>query len=214
MIRLAIIRGKDVADCPYGLSITKACHTVGTAIFQMRVLSEIEPADIEKSKSNNEIIYTTQQTGESCPFANEIMDKFDKVDCSFGDMAAGEKATYIPASPLYPRTFIGNGVNPGVRDDNPNITDPRMTFEAPGKGVDTPYGLFSIFADNSNQERLIKIATSTNNGANIKERLAYLKAQYFETLKLMVSNKRAVKLGDSSLSELLTIINDWTNDVR
>lgn len=208
--KLSFIRGSSALQCPYGLPITSACGTVGDTILQMQVLSTTDEDKIEQVSKKNKVIYLTQQLGERCPFANEIMKKFDKVDCSWGDTAAGEGTHYLTPSPLYPRTFIGDGVSPGTRGGD-NITDPRLYFDEPQRGIDVPFGLFSIFSSLSNEQRLIRIAEKyTNKIPNIKESLALLRDKYFSILKSIIPSSSIIKLNNEQLEKLLFVINDWT----
>lgn len=211
MKKLAVIRGESISPCPYGLSILEACKEVGDVILQMTPTANAEnPEQAKKITNDNRVLYHTQKIGQRCPFANEIMDKFNKVDCSWGDTAAGEGTHYLTPSPLYPRTFIGDGLEPGTPNKGQDIYDPRMYFDAPERGIDVPYGLFSIFSDRSNEQGLIRIAQKyTNKIPNIRESLALLRDKYFDTLKSIIPSSSIVKLNDEQLEKLLFVINDW-----
>lgn len=209
MKKLAIIRDNDNNKCPYNLDVIGACSVVGDAVLTMKPIELANDDEVEDVKKNNQLIYMTKQTGERCPFANEIMKQFDKVDCSYGDSAAGEHGGgHIPASPLYPRTFIGDGVHPNPRSGQ-DITDPRLFFDEPQRGIDVPFGLFSVFSDKDNENELLKIARYTNNSVDIKSKVDVLRNKYFDTLKLIVPNNIAIKLSEKQLTELLVIINEW-----
>src|SRR5271154_4664875 len=159
--KLSVIRGDSTPSvwgdeaatkCPYGLSITAACKDVGDAILTMTPLENAQDGNSAKLiTQKNRVIYHTQKVGARCPFANEILEKFNKVDCSWGDAAAGEGTSYLTPSPLYPRTFIGDGLEPGSPNKGQDIYDPRQYFDAPERGIDVPYGLFSIFSSRSNE---------------------------------------------------------------
>lgn len=222
MKKLSVIRGDSVpsiwsddtsmSKCPYGLDITAACSDVGDAILTMTPLENFSGGALSKQViQKNRVIYHTQKLGERCPFANEIMEKFNKVDCSWGDTAAGEGVHYLTPSPLYPRTFIGDGLEPGTPNKGQNIYDPRMYFDAPERGVDVPFGLYSIFSSHSNELGIIRIAEKyTNKIVNIRDKLASLRDKYFNTLKSIVPNSSIIKLNDEQLEKLLFVIDDWT----
>lgn len=222
MKKLSVIRGDSVpavwADdeaittCPYGLPITSACNDVGDAVLTMSPLENFAGGAMAKQvQQKNRVIYHTQKVGERCPFANEILEKFNKVDCSWGDTAAGEGTSYLTPSPLYPRTFIGDGLEPGSPNKGQDIFDPRMYFDAPERGIDVPYGLFSIFSNRSNELGIIRVAEKyTNKFPNIKDKLALLRDKYFDTLKLIVPSSSISKLSDEQLEKLLFVVDDWT----
>lgn len=208
MKKLSVIRGDTVAQCPYGLNITGACKNVGDAIVTMTPLDGSDQPD--QASKKNLIIYHTQKLGERCPFANEIMDKFNKVDCSWGDTAAGEGVHYLTPSPLYPKTFIGDGLEPGSNKGQ-DVYDPRQYFDAPERNIDVPFGLFSIFSHRSNELGIIRLAEKyTNKIPNIRDRLALLREKYFDTLKSIIPTSSIVKLNEQQLEKLLFIIDDWT----
>lgn len=207
MKKLSVIRGHGIS-CPYGLSVIDACKNIGEMISQLQPLDSVEGENKEKTIEKNKFLYSTQKTGKRCLYANVILEKFNTVDCSYGDTAAGEQTGYLPASPLYQRTFIGYGLDGDDRQQN--ITDPRLTFEGPDKGLDVPFGMFSIFSSKENEAELIRIASKTANKiVNIRDSIALLRNRYFDTLKLIIPNNHIVKLNDVQLEELLLVIDDW-----
>lgn len=218
MKKLSVIRGNTVSmdnastKCPYGLDITAACKDVGDAILTMTPLDlEVPGAVDQQAAQKNRVLYHTQKVGERCPFANEILEKFNKVDCSWGDSAAGEGTSYLIPSPLYPRTFIGDGLEPGTPNKGQDVYDPRQYFDAPERGVDVPFGLYSIFSSRTNELGIIRIAEKyTNKFPNIKDSLVLLRDKYYDTLKSIVPSSSVVKLNDEQLEKLLFVINDWT----
>jgi len=208
MKKLSVIRGDTISNCPYGLKIIDACKDVGDVILTMTPLASVD--DAEQAAKKNLVIYHTQKIGERCPFANEIMEKFNKVDCSWGDTAAGEGVHYLTPSPLYPRTFIGDGLEPGSQKGQ-DVYDPRLYFDAPERYIDVPFGLFSIFSSRSNEMGIIRIAEKyTNKTSNIKDKLALLRNKYFDTLNSIIPSSSIVKLNDEQLEKLLFVIDDWT----
>ena len=208
MKKLSVIKGNTVAKCPYGLNIIESCKDVGDAILTMTPISESE--EPERTIKKNLIIYHTQKLDERCPFANEILEKFKKVDCSWGDTAAGEGIQYLTPSPLYPRTFIGDGIEPGSNKGQ-DIYDPRLYFDAPERYIDVPFGLYSIFASRSNELGIMRVAEKyTNKIPNIRDKLALLRDKYFDTLKSIAPKNSIIKLNDEQLEKMLFVINDWT----
>lgn len=207
MKKLSVIRGIGVNSCPYGLSITEACQDVGDTILQMVPIDEFDDPNVaNRLIEANKLLYLSKKNAQRCPFANEIMIKFNKVDCSWGDTAAGEGVHYLTPSPLYPRTFIGDGwANKGQ-----DIYDPRGYFDAPDRGIDVPFGLYSIFSVQSNHDRLLKVAEKyTNKIVNIKDKLAFLRENYFDTLNLIIPSSSVTKLSDEQLEKLLFVIDEW-----
>lgn len=211
MKKLSVIRGGTISKCPYGLDIISSCNDVGSVIKEMTPIDNLTGAQAFNTAKNNRVTYHTQKVGERCPFANEIMEKFNKVDCSYGDTAAGEGTGFLPSSPLYPRNFIGDGLEPGTTNKGQDIYDPRQYYDAPERGIDVPFGLFSIFSHRSNEQGIIRIAGKyTNKFPNIKDKLALLRDKYYNTLKTIISNSSVIKLSDEHLEKLLFVIEDWT----
>lgn len=145
IVKTANIRGEGVRDCPFGLSIPEACLHVGEAIHRMAPSESKE--SIEKA---NRIVYAYHKTCKNCPYAHKILEDSKKVDCNFGDTAAGKKTPSFVGSPLYPQTFSGIGLDGlygyplGFYSDN---SESRNLF----------FGLFS-FLGLANPEELIKLA--------------------------------------------------------
>lgn len=220
MKKLSVIRGNTAPSiwsddnslkCPYGLDITSACKDVGDTILTMSPLNNFGEGLMKTVAQKNKVIYHTQKVGERCPFANEILEKFDKVDCSWGDSAAGEGVAYLTPSPLYPRTFIGDGLEPGSPNKGQDVYDPRQYFDAPERGIDVPFGMYSIFSSRSNEMGIIRVAEKyTNKITNIQGKLALLRDKYFNTLKSIIPSSSIVKLNDEQLEKLLFVIDDWT----
>jgi len=211
MKKLAVIRDEESEKCPFGLNILSGCKLVGDSISQMDPLDSAEDREIkEKVRRNNEVIYLTQKNDSQCPYANKILNDFNAVECNYGDTASGEKTSYLPASPLYPRNTIGDGVSPSLQTPVQVGTDPRLTFEGPSKGLDVQNGMFSIFSNRSNELALLKMADSTNKISNIRDKIAILRDKYFYTLNSIIPSRSIVKLNNEQLEELLLVIDDWT----
>jgi len=210
MKKLSIIRNENVV-CPFGLEIPRACSSIGTNIFKMSALPLVDEEDIDKAKRRNKIIYLTQKGEDKCPFADQILEKFGAVNCSWGDVAAAEGSgnMYLHGSPLYPSVFIGNGTSPSPREQ-PNY-DASKSFEEPGKGIDVPFGLFSIFSSSTNTDQLIKLAETTNKTPNIREKLSFLRKEYGDILQRVYANEIITELNNTQLKEMLVVINEWTD---
>jgi len=149
--KLAIIRGDEVRDCPFGLPIVDACKYAGNSIHRMAPLQAGED-DEEKAKITkaNKIVYAYHKDGERCPYADKILEVQNKVDCDFGDTGQGFHSTPFRGSPLYPQTFSGIGLDGlygyplGFYADN---NESRNLF----------FGLFS-FLGHRTIEEMIKLA--------------------------------------------------------
>jgi hypothetical protein len=147
IVKEAVIRGKNVRGCPFGLPIPEACENVGSSIHRMAPIEDEENAeDIEKA---NRLVYAYHKECRGCPYAEKVLKEHGKVDCDFGDTAAGKKTPALKGSPLYPQTFHGIGLDGlygyplGFYADN---NESRNLF----------FGLFSLLGF-STVEELIKL---------------------------------------------------------
>lgn len=102
----ATVRGEGVRECPFGLPIPEACNNVGDAIHRM---APVEESD--RVKKANRLVYAYHKGCKNCPYADKILAEHGKVDCDFGDTAAGKKSVPFRGSPLYPQTFHGIGLD-------------------------------------------------------------------------------------------------------
>ena len=100
IVKLAIIRENEEDGCPYGLNIPDACKTVGKLIDQMIPLESVAEDEREvTAESNNRIfIYDNGQTRCKCKYANYLFK--NKVECNFGDFAAGKGHIDTTGSPM------------------------------------------------------------------------------------------------------------------
>jgi len=91
--------------CPLGLPIPSACESVGTAV------QEMEARDVEFKHNLRQ--YNKYRTGKPCPFAAQVLDGKEAVNCNFGTEVAGRAIPKMyRSSPIYPRLFEGfNTVN-------------------------------------------------------------------------------------------------------
>ena len=101
IIKLAVIRENEENGCPFGLCIPDACKTVGSLIDQMVPISaDMDDAEKETiTQANNRILMfdQSQQSGK-CKYANALFKK--KVECNFGDFAAGKGHLDTTGSPM------------------------------------------------------------------------------------------------------------------
>lgn len=105
----ATIRGKDVRMCPFGLPIPLACKNAGGSVDRMAPIEDQEEEeDIIKA---NKIVYAYTKEHRRCKYADKILEEYEKVDCDFGDTAAGKRSPAFKGSPLYPQTFHGIGLD-------------------------------------------------------------------------------------------------------
>lgn len=96
----AAIRKDNSDGCPFGLSIPQACQEVGTAI------NDMEPRKPEVK--HNRRIYEKYKTGHQCPFATQVLEGQEAVNCTFGTDIQGQAVPKIfRGSPIYPRLFEG-----------------------------------------------------------------------------------------------------------
>lgn len=109
IVKEAVIRGENVRGCPFGLPIIEACKNVGGSINRMAPTEDEEnAAELEKA---NRLVYAYHKECRQCPYAEKILKEHGKVDCDFGDTAAGKKTPALKGSPLYPQTFHGIGLD-------------------------------------------------------------------------------------------------------
>jgi hypothetical protein len=194
-VKLAIIRGDEVRDCPFGLPMVKACQNAGESVHRMAPLQSTDDLEEqEKIKKANKMVYVYHKTGDRCPYADKILEVQNKVDCDFGDTGQGFKSVPFHGSPLYPQTFHGIGLDGlygyplGFYADN---NESRNLF----------FGLFS-FLGAKNMEELIKLADEYDEAGetekadivdNLVDKLQKLKNEYgdtFDKVERYLSNYR------------------------
>ena len=148
-------------ECPFGLPITKGCLFAGSSVSHMCPLSLIEDGNKkEKTAKMNKRVYLYYADGTPCLYAANILEKFDAVNCNFGDTAQGMHAPVLEGSPLYAQTFGGTGLDGlyafplGFYGDN---NTSRNLFQ----------GLFSLVG--SEKGNIIKQAASFLNNNLIKK---------------------------------------------
>ena len=175
----ATIRGDSVRMCPFGLPIPDACENVGDAINRMAPIKD--KPNLSKA---NKLIYTYHKTCSQCPYADKILKDFNKVDCDFGDTAAGRPSQPFRGSPLYPNTFVGIGLDGlygyplGFYADN---NESRNLF----------FGLFSMLGS-ATAEEMIKLADKYDSCGeeekaeildSLLEKLESIKEEYKDTFE-------------------------------
>jgi len=112
IVKLSVIREEEERSCPYGLPITEACDSVGKAINEMCPLEDIEDEREKElvAQANNRIFAFDQENKEKkgpCKYANVVFDN-EKVECSFGDYAAGIGAVTVNPGPMV-NTYLDFG---------------------------------------------------------------------------------------------------------
>lgn len=92
--------------CPFGLPIPNSCMYVGEAIFDM------EPWRKAEVKQNKRI-YNRTRTHVRCPYAAQIIEEKNAVDCNYGTSTEGRTTPKMyRGSPIYPKLFEGfNSIN-------------------------------------------------------------------------------------------------------
>jgi len=109
VVKEATIRGKNVRECPFGLPIPEACENLGGSVARLAPIDDKDSAkDVAKA---NRLVYAYQKECRKCPYADKILEEHGKVDCDFGDTAAGKRVPSLKGSPLYPQTFHGIGLD-------------------------------------------------------------------------------------------------------
>ena len=122
IVKLAVIREDGERSCPFGLPIPDACCNVGSQIDNMVATNEMQnPSKKDTTKkSNNRIFMFSRESGEAftgsiedckakCKFANKMFEN-GKVECSFGDYAAGLGDFSVNPGPML-NTYLGVGYN-------------------------------------------------------------------------------------------------------
>lgn len=86
--------------CPFGLSIPQGCKFVGEAVLEM----SSRPVD----HKHNRRIYNKKRTHCECPYALQIVESENSVQCSFGTI--NSKLPHwkqFRSSPYYPKLWQG-----------------------------------------------------------------------------------------------------------
>lgn len=113
IVKLAVI--KKCGECPFGLSIPKACAKVGKSIQQMAhldILPDIGPEEKDEIAKANQHIYDWKADGTPCPFAGKLLPDKAAVECNWDSTAPGEAVGgSLVGSPFYYKHFSGIGLD-------------------------------------------------------------------------------------------------------
>lgn len=97
------IRKDDLSQdqrCPFGLPIPDGCKNVGDLIYDM----DEDPEEFAKNK----IIFEKYELGHECPFATQILENNDAVNCNYGTPNQGREIPDLyRGSPIYPKLWEG-----------------------------------------------------------------------------------------------------------
>lgn len=143
--------------CPFGLPIPTACNCAGSSVSNMCPLELMEKEGEEKENKvlkANKRVYLYYKDDTRCLYADNIIEKFQAVNCDFGDTGQGMRSPTFSGSPIYPQAFSGvsGGVSAfplGFYADN---SESRNLFQ----------GLFSLVGNKSYE--IIKNAILNNDG--------------------------------------------------
>jgi len=136
IVKLAVIRDPKDRVCPFGLFVPDACKCAGEKVLQMTPLLtlddtaksndiqlEKDPETIKEAvKSNRSILMWDDARPAPCVFCNAVFDEKQKVECSFGDKAAGMGHADFMSFPSYTQYFsMGYSAVPvGFYSDHPS----------------------------------------------------------------------------------------------
>lgn len=112
IVKLSVIRENEERACPFGLPVTEACENVGEHIDDMCPLEDVDDKQEKElvMKANNRVFIFAGKDGENCgqcKYANVIFDN-EKVECSYGDYAAGMGVTSVNPGPMV-NTYLDLG---------------------------------------------------------------------------------------------------------
>jgi hypothetical protein len=110
MNKCAFIRNKN-KGCPFGLPISETCKNAGSCVSNMCPLEMVPENKRERTAKANARVYIYYKTGNRCIYADNVIERLNAVNCSFGDNAAGLGAAPFTGSPLYAQTFSGVGLD-------------------------------------------------------------------------------------------------------
>jgi hypothetical protein len=160
MKKLAVIRDNKDESCPFGLPISWACSNIGGFIHKMALLdvmgSDSTPEEKKQIAAANQKLmsWALMMGGEQpkrCFYAGMLFpEKPDKVECNFGDTAAGiDEKNVLLGSPFYSKIFSGIGLD-GM------YSYPLGFYADKNISRNLFYGIYSI--QGSNKYELIKKA--------------------------------------------------------
>lgn len=98
-------------SCPFGLPIIDGCKHAGDSVMHMCPLKMASKNKYDAIKKANMRVYLYYKTDNRCSYAANIVEKYNVVNCDFGDTGAGMSVPAFTGSPLYPQTFSGIGLD-------------------------------------------------------------------------------------------------------
>lgn len=117
-VKLAVIRDNEADMCPFALNVPWACHHAGEHVQRMMPIDKLQDAEEKEAfaKANNRLLTWSlmQETTEPqrCFYLAKAFPDKDKVDCSYGDTAAGvQQSGSLLGSPMYAKHFTGVGLD-------------------------------------------------------------------------------------------------------
>ncbi len=160
IVKLAVIRDNKDHVCPFGLHIPTACHKIGRLVLDMTPVLRVDEDGFDtlniKDKqvlseiinSNLQVMMWSDSDPAPCVFANSLFEDKQKVECNFGDQAAGLGHANFGPMPSYTQYFSAGyaAVPIGFYSDHP-VRNQGGTFESM---------MSTSFAAKEDQEEKIK----------------------------------------------------------
>lgn len=160
IIKLAIIRDNTNHVCPFGLHIPAGCGRAGKLVSDMTPVLRVDKDGwdtllikdknqlSEIIKQNLSVLMWSEEDPQQCIFANFLFDGKPKVECNYGDEAAGLGHVDFISMPSYTQYFASGyaSVPIGFYSDHP-VRNQSGNFEAM---------VSSSFASNEEDEEKIK----------------------------------------------------------
>lgn len=120
-IKLAVIRDNENTPCPMFLPVPFGCKSAGNVIDKMFPIEKlgIHATEEEKKKiatANSRLltwaVMGSTEAPQQCKYAANLFPGKDKVDCDWGDTAAGQSSEgTLLGSPFYSQVFSGIGLD-------------------------------------------------------------------------------------------------------
>lgn len=162
LVKLAVIRDNDEHVCPFGLHIPDACFRAGKTTEQMTPVLKVDPDGFdtvlikdknqlsEVVKANIEVLMWGNEEPAQCVYANKLFDGKEKVECNYGDRAAGIGQAEFLGSPSYTQYFSsGYAAVPLGFSGVPSGYNQNGSFES-------MVGMSGSYASESDQEKIKK----------------------------------------------------------
>ncbi len=133
IVKLAVIRDNAEHVCPFGLHIPSACARAGESVNNMQPVLKVDPDGIdtlmikdrqqlsEIVRSNMNVLIWNDEQPQKCIYANMLFDAKPKVECNYGDSAAGIGHADLSTMPSYTQYFSAGyaSVPIGFYSDHP-----------------------------------------------------------------------------------------------